>query len=817
MNASTTPLESSSDDLIAQVLFLRLGLAGGGALLLHLSFVVALSSPRLPGNIFVLIIGGIVGLLMLIAAGLHKPPVSLRWMILFACVSEVIVRAVTWAQTSPSPDLVTIDPGLYTDFAGQLFLRGENPYTWDLAGVFDVYRISQAGGTPRLDGSFTSNFPYPALAFLFVVPFQALGLPGMFLVSLLAQIAALVLLFLVSPRSVQPLILLPVVVGVDFTLQSLIGVLDITWAVLLVGMIVAWRMPTVRAVLFGLAIAFKQSPWLAAPFLLIRLWRDESAESPICRVGYFSLISMATFLLINAPFILWDPDAWLEGVTEPFRDDLVLLSQGGLSSLTQFGLVNLPKEYYLVTTLSVFTLLLLVYWRHYDTLRDVLWVMPGIPMWFSYRSLESYWVYWIFPLLATLITRAPPSQPARKPSWASTLATMTVMMGALFAVGTFLSSSPSPIEVRPGLPMRVNASGYVTHIPVQVTNRSPRTLVPRLALQHRYSTLNALPWHIAEGPLSLQPGQSATFQIFTEDSLRTFRTHDTAQIVVTDAGGDYSLRGLGTIEPDHSYLWPDAIPNPTYRYWDAEQRVPIFWGLLNEPAGSGAVTLVQKDGRDALMLTLNATREGSNRVALDTWIVFPTKPFGIWVYSDSVPDDSASVLYGLEIADAQHRLWFLFNAPGHSVPPTAERHIIHRNIAPRVWTYQEIDLVSAYAEAGWFLPPLKRTSYRGLDIDLRTVNLRLFLAVNGSQGKLQAYFGPIEQDNYRIEPKTLMAETLDDPAGYYIRLAESHIRSRNYSRALEAYQRALQYSPNNSLVIDGIERIKQHLTGENPQ
>jgi uncharacterized membrane protein len=39
-------------------------------------------------------------------------------------------------------------------------------------------------------------------------------------------------------------------------------------------MVLVWQRPTLRAVLFGLACAYRQQPWLVAPFLLICIWNE---------------------------------------------------------------------------------------------------------------------------------------------------------------------------------------------------------------------------------------------------------------------------------------------------------------------------------------------------------------------------------------------------------------------------------------------------------------------------------------------------------------------------------------------------------------
>jgi uncharacterized membrane protein len=810
-NPSTSPCKTLSFNVPLEATLFRIGLVSAGGLLLHLVFVIATSAPlsRAPGDVLVLIGTGIMGLFLLVAAGLRRPPGFLRWLILLACLADLVVRAVIWVRASYTAS----DTALYTELAGELLRHGINPYAWDFAGVFDLYRVSRLFITPKLNGAGVGNYPYPALPFLLAVPFQALDLPGVFLASIVAHAVVLILLFLASPRSVQPLILLPIFVGFDLVYPTLGGSMDIMWVAFLVGMVVAWRRPTLRAVLFGLAAAVKQSPWLVTPFLVIRIWRDQDGNNPIHSVGRFLLIAAAAFLVVNAPFVVWEPEAWLHGVTGPLRDDLIFFSHGGLSGLSQFGFVYLPKHFYLIAMLSVLGLLLFAYWRHYNVLRNAFWAMPGIFMWVSYRSLISYWTYWVFPMLATLIARTSSvseSEHEHAPDWRPTLAAASAVLGVLLIAGIVLSSSSASVGVRPQFPL-FTAQGRVTRMDVEVTNQSRRTLTPRFAIQHRYAGGNPLPWHIDLGPRSVPPGQTAHYRISTDQHAPGFFAHDAAQLVVTDAGGDYALRGTATIGPDRSFLWPDAIANPAYLFWNG---VPIYWELVVDPPGSGKVSPGNKDGRGAATLALNADGRGLNRVVLQSLVPFPLQPFGIWVYSDPPKEDPSSVAYGLEIDDGDRRVWFLFGSTDYAGPLEEGQCVINRIVPPRTWVYQEIDVPAAYAEAGWSLPDLKPAVYRGLDVDLRLVHLGLLLAADGAQGDLQAYFGPIEQKDYQIEPQMLMAETFDDPAGYYIRVAESYIRGRNYSLALEAYQRALEFSPGAPRAVDGFDQVLQHLAGD---
>ena len=790
---------------VSETTLLRLGLAGAGALLLYLASLIVFSAPatRFPTDVLILIVVGAAGLGLIAAAGLAHPPRALGWLILVACIVEVLVRAVLWAQTAKASDYVIVDQGLYTDMAGQLLRHGQNPYTWDLAGAFDLYRTNQLSSTPRLNASNENNYPYPPLAFLLAAALQAIGLPGTFTLSIIAEIAVLVLLFLIAPRFAQPVVLLPIIAGFDFTLLSLLGTLDIFWVALLLGMVATWKQPTWRAIFFGLAAATKQAPWLILPFLLIRIWQDRKDENPLRAVAHFALVAEAGFLLVNGPFMFLDIRAWFVGVTQPLRDTIVYYTQGSLASLTQIGLLALPKNFYLLAMVAILGLLLFAYARHYAVLRNALWLMPGAFMWFSYRSLVSYWAPWVFLILADLVVNARPLRvPAPKRSWVPTLALASAILGALFAGGLLLASAPASVQVRPQLPMRA-VQGRVAAMTVEVTNHSSQEMAPRFSVQATTTFFNPLAWQIDQGPLSLAPGQSATYQISTTRDDRTFLVYQGAQIVVTDAGGNYSLRGIWSIMPDTSYLWPDAIANPTFEFWDKDQSVPIFWGLSGEPDRAGSASIVSKDDRNALRLALDS---GERRVDLQNWIVFPSEPFAIWVYADPA-NNLASVAYGVEIRDRTHRLQFLLGDQDSEGMTGDGTYVIRRRIVAPGWSRQVIDVPAAFARAGWSVPTLELATYRDLDTALSLASIHLILVNQGAPVKLQAYFGPIEQD-YAVNPRTLMAQTLDNPTGYYLRLGQWHIHNRNYARAVESYQRVLEFSPQNSEALNGIERAK---------
>jgi len=803
-----------------ETVLLRIGLLGAGALLLRMSMHVAISAPLadIPAYLFAVIALGGLGLAALAAAGWRTPSPRWRWLILLAVVSEIALTATIWRQTQRLHPFSTVDVALYNDMASELVRRGENPYTWDYNNVHEVYRMSQAASTPQLDGSVTERHPYPSLSFLAALPLDTFGLPGVWLVPILAQLALAVMLFLAAPRAIQPVVLLPMVVWFSFSGLTAIGANDIVWATLIVGMIVAWRKPTLAALLYGLAVSYKQSPWLLFPFLAIRLWRGNDQDSPpaqrLQRVVRFAAITGLTFLLVNLPFILWEPEAWLKGVFSPLTGNLVYLSQGGPAGLTAFGYVNLPKNFYLLATLTVLGLLLFSYWRHYAALRDIFVIMPAILMWFSYRTLVSYWVFWALPALAIAVRHPPPvTAHLPKPGRLNTALVSVAGLLVLVAAGLFMASE-SPVSIE-AIPPYLTVDGQVVHMAVRVENNSDATLTPRFGVQHSISSYNPLPWYIKSGPLALQPGESAVYQIASDGQL-TFPASSAAQVVVTDAGGAYALRGIATIGPDRSFLWPDAIPNPEFLFWDSTATAPIFWGLRAEPAGAGVASYGEIAGQGALMLALEDQYAGPKRLALDTLIPMPRSPLGIWVHADAAP--ASGTQYGIEFLEDARRLTLRFGERHQVERPSKGHVILERPVPAGTWSYQEIDLEALYQQAGWDLPvPFQPVVYRNVDADFRTLTMSLFLSSGGTADGTRVYFGPVVQEEFQLDPETLMAETLEDPVGYYFRLAERYVAERNYGRALAVLERARELAPDDAAISARIDEINAHrATGGGP-
>jgi hypothetical protein len=732
------------------------------------------------------------------------------------------------------PGAAIPDPVLLSAYSAQLLLLGENPYAWDLSDAYSAFRASSYFSTPQLDGSSVSVLSYPALHFLLLVPIHALGLDGVRGLYVLCYALIGVLLFLRSPGPLRAVILLPLWVSPEYLGFSLNFVTDAVWALLLLGSVLTWRRPGWRAILFGLACAYKQAPWLLAPFILVRLLidrQDPDQRPPLARTLYFFAVAGAVFLVVNVPFMLADLPAWIRAVFQPAADHLIYLGSG-LASTTLFGLVELPKAFYATASLTVMATLLLLYTAHFRRWRHTLWLFPGLTLWFSYRSLQSYFVYWVPLLMAVLVMearermgvevpRAPHEEPrgpkglwqrlnrlplraarmvqARK-HW--TPGVLAVSLAVILAAAGYALAGNKTIGVEL-LETRLRSSfSDVDDMEILVRNTSDGTLTPRFAVQR--ASWQPYPWDIVEGPLSLPPGRSGRYRIRTDISYRTLLLSEGGQLVVTEASGDYRVRGTLKLPPDESLGDPEALLNANYLLRAGQTGIPSGWTLQQ---GTSETPIVEHtktaNGLRAMRLGLqvHAGRATWEAVGMAQGVLFPDGEIRTWVNPpDPGADDGAflSVAYGLEFHDGQRRLWVLFGPSGPREGYLGRDHyFIERRLAAGAWSEQRIDLSAIYARLSWPLPPLTQTVRANVELLTRGTSLTLFVAARNRPRPelLTAEFGPVviapgvEAVRQRIRQRVERREE------YSLALQDLERRRRNFDRARELQEKAVQHLP----------------------
>jgi uncharacterized membrane protein len=321
--------------------------------------------------------------------------------LILSIITSVYVVAVFAYNRSYRTDVLA-----FSQYAAILASKGLNPYHQDMTPALAMFGVQPGDLTPLSSGGYLSTFQYPSLQFLFFVPFVMAGLTDMRWVLVAVEVIIILILYVKAPRNLRPMIIIPLFAGADLLINfTASSVSDILWVLPLIGTAFTLeKKPVLSGVFYGIACAFKQPPWLLAPFLIIYLWRFivDDRVSKLRRVGKFLLPAAAVFAIVNLPFAYEDPKGWLGNILTPVSADLVGLAQGP-AVLSQVGVITVGRLFYSILTVGVFLILVANYFVYFDKLRYVVWIFPGIVLWFSFRALTSYIIYWTPLMMVSLI------------------------------------------------------------------------------------------------------------------------------------------------------------------------------------------------------------------------------------------------------------------------------------------------------------------------------------------------------------------------------------------------------------------------------
>jgi len=318
--------------------------------------------------------------------------------------------------------------------AAQELLAGHDPYT-----TFDLpAALAQFGMDPELvthyeDGSVVRSLNYPALNFLLVTPFIALGATDIRWIYLV-EILVLVLILL---RKVhipwRPLVSAGVVGNTVIVRQNILAGVDPTWWALLT---IAWIFVESRwlsPIAVGLAVASRQPAWFAAPFYLLAIWKRNGRAEALRRAAIVTVVA----LVPNLPFMIDNPVAFFDGVGAPMLGAYAPSGVGFVRLALDGPLPLLPRAVYGLLAAVSFLGLAAVLWRFWRRVPIGALIFPFVPLYLAWRSLQNY--FGSIPLLAMagddeLIVGTAADR--REPSAASAFAASTVPKPA--------TSGPSP-------------------------------------------------------------------------------------------------------------------------------------------------------------------------------------------------------------------------------------------------------------------------------------------------------------------------------------------------------------------------------------
>jgi uncharacterized membrane protein len=271
--------------------------------------------------------------------------------------------------------------------ATELFLAGQNPYaTFDLPEALARFQMDPELATHLLDGSVIHTYNYPALSFLQLAPFVALGLTDIRWVYLIEAM----LIAVIAARQLKPVwraMALTTVIGNEIiTRQWILAGLDPSWALCILG---AWALRHRRvwsSILLGLAIADRQPAWFVAPFFVLaigqRFGRREGVRA--------AAIALGVALLVNLPFVIGAADRAIASIVAPIFAPLVSDGVGLMRyGASAFG-PALPRAAYTALSLGALAILLVVLWKRPWRLAGAALVWPFLPLYLAWRSLQSY-------------------------------------------------------------------------------------------------------------------------------------------------------------------------------------------------------------------------------------------------------------------------------------------------------------------------------------------------------------------------------------------------------------------------------------------
>ena len=393
---------------------------------------IVLQRPERPGAVAVVVAIG--AALVVIAAALrgtgegdaatparHTRLHRALW--LFTCMMATVSLA--WVFTMPrqhSEDWTPYhnDAIALNECAARLLLSGRDPYaTLDIVACYGALGIGADRTTPlrrgefsavevypsdatldrawalRQDGGnveFVTRPSYPALSFIALLPFVALGIDTNYL-YLLCLFAAMAAIVVRSSAGLRPFVLTGLLGATCLVAFTVGGSADLLYALPLVCAWL-WRERTRGAVAFGLAAAVKQIAWFIAPFYLIAV----AARSGWRAAARHAVIAAVVFVVTNAPFMVWHPGDWLAGVLTPVVEPMFARGAGIVFLGTNGGFPLLPATAYLALEGVAMAVCLTIAWRARRTSPEIGIALALIPLFFAWRSLFSY--FFLIPLFA---------------------------------------------------------------------------------------------------------------------------------------------------------------------------------------------------------------------------------------------------------------------------------------------------------------------------------------------------------------------------------------------------------------------------------
>ncbi len=449
------------------------------------------------------------------------------------------------------------DEGPLIDLGGSLLRHGKDPYTGLWANAYSPH---QTGFTQTLAGHVIDHYDYPPMPSVWaaLVRTVAPGVPQAAVACVAALLVTNVLLFVLLPRPWRSAAtLLCFGLGVYLIPFARAGYPEVLALPLLVMAVYRWtrigaggrlgRLGLLSAVCLGAAICTQQMAWFLAPFLVVGVLMCRLGDQPRAvawRVTLrYCLVVVATAAVINLPFFVWSPHAWVSGVLAPLVVPLVPHGQGliAISYYVTGGTGALAFYGYAAAALAVG--LLALFATRVRVLGPAMSVLPWAAFYLSDRSSAKYFFIMMpiwFVCLATVPLRdfARAYQPRLRFSWArgrrARIAVTLLAVAPAVALTAVAMASPQPLRMSI-VSVQTDKSAMMKQVEVDVTNESGQAISPHFSMSSGYAMSRF--WVVSSGPATLAPGQEADYVIVpsTPGSSRSLNDGKVLLRAVSDA------------------------------------------------------------------------------------------------------------------------------------------------------------------------------------------------------------------------------------------------------------------------------------------
>lgn len=449
------------------------------------------------------------------------------------------------------------DEGALIDFGGGLLRRGQDPY----ASVWaNAYAPHQTGFTQTLAGHVIDHYDYPPLPSVWsaLVRFVLPSVPQAAIASFGGLLVTAVLLFVLLPRAWRSgATLLCFGMGVYLMPFARAGYPEMLALPFLVMAVYRWTrigaggrlgwLGLLSAASLGVGICTQQMAWFLAPFLIVGILMCRLGDLPRAaawRVTLrYCLVVAATVVLINLPFLLWNPRAWFSEVLAPLVVPLVPHGQGviALSYYVTGGTGALA--FYGYGAIALAAGLLGLFATRIRLLGPAMSVLPWAPFFLSDRSSAKYF-FIMMPIWFVCLATVPMRDFARAHqirlpfSWARgrparIAAPVLAVLPAVVLVGVAVAS-PQPLRMSI-VNVQTDKAAMLKQVEVDVTNESGQAISPHFSMSSGYAMSRF--WVIASGPATLAPGQEADYVIVpsTPGSSRSLNDGKVLLRAVSDA------------------------------------------------------------------------------------------------------------------------------------------------------------------------------------------------------------------------------------------------------------------------------------------